>query len=197
MYKSALEKSNTSGNFCSRKCYTEYQKTLKGNKNNHYTRKDVKCPTCGRIFKALPSKMKMYKNTFCSFECKNAYMKEYIGGEKNCNWKGGESKYRGDFNEVKKKYFIGKQHCAICGKTTNIHIHHIIPYRLTQDNSINNLIPLCNKHHKQVEAATLKFIELFNGDGYIKAKNYMNCLLRGIQFETYSKIQRRKNELAD
>ena len=59
VYRSALEKSNTSGNFCSRKCYNEYQKTLTGSKNNHYTRVEKECPTCGKKFLALPSKIKM------------------------------------------------------------------------------------------------------------------------------------------
>lgn len=41
--------------------------------------------------------------------------------------------------------------CAICGTTKNLQVHHITPYRLTHDNSKQNLIPLCRKHHKWVE----------------------------------------------
>jgi hypothetical protein len=36
-------------------------------------------------------------------------------------------------------------------------VHHIVPYRLTHDNSPNNLIPLCKKCHKKAEAV---FVEL-------------------------------------
>ena len=69
--------------FCSRACYNKYQKTLTGDKNNHYTRVKHICPLCGKEFNALPSKIKEYKNTFCSKQCKNAYMYNYTGGEKN------------------------------------------------------------------------------------------------------------------
>ena len=31
-------------------------------------------------------------------------------------------------------------------------MHHIIPFRLTRDNSPTNLIPLCRACHKRVEA---------------------------------------------
>lgn len=30
-------------------------------------------------------------------------------------------------------------------------MHHIIPFRLTRDNSLTNLIPLCRACHKRVE----------------------------------------------
>lgn len=190
VYKSVIEKTNASGNFCCRKCYAEYLATLTGEKNRSYNREKVQCKTCGKIILRTPSKLNMYKNAFCSVECRGAYMKNYIGGENNCNWKGGASKYRGDFDDVKRKHFPGVQFCAVCGTTKGIHIHHIIPYRLTQDNSKSNLIPLCRKHHKIVEASTLRFIELFDNGGYGTAKRYLNYVLRERQFETYSVLNR-------
>ena len=33
-------------------------------------------------------------------------------------------------------------------------VHHIAPYRLTRDNSQENLIPLCVTHHKKIETMT-------------------------------------------
>jgi 5-methylcytosine-specific restriction endonuclease McrA len=41
--------------------------------------------------------------------------------------------------------------CAICGTFKRLDVHHIIPYRLTKDDSQDNLIPLCRRHHRQVE----------------------------------------------
>lgn len=128
-------------------------------------------------------------------ECKTEYFHNYVEGEKNGNWKGGAKSYRGDFEKVKKQHFAGAQVCAICGTSKGIHIHHIIPYRLTKDNGTDNLIPLCRKHHKMVEHATLKFIELFDCEGLETAKRYLNLLLRGYQFETAAVLMGlRKNE---
>jgi endogenous inhibitor of DNA gyrase (YacG/DUF329 family) len=189
VYKSALEKSNASGNFCGRECYNKYQETLVGEKSVSYKRMRVNCPNCGKELYVVPSRIRKYKNTFCSIKCRSEYMKEYVGGEKNANWKGGASRYRGDFEDVKKRHFYGIQHCAICGTSKKINIHHIIPYRLTHDNSVENLIPLCRRHHKIVESASLKFIELFGDEDYSVAEKYMNIILRSRQLETYTLLR--------
>lgn len=41
--------------------------------------------------------------------------------------------------------------CAICGNPI-INYAHIIPYSETQDNSPENIIPLCNEHHREYDA---------------------------------------------
>ena len=40
----------------------------------------------------------------------------------------------------------------MCGCGQHLQVHHIIPFRLTRDNSQTNLIPLCRACHKRVEA---------------------------------------------
>jgi hypothetical protein len=46
--------------------------------------------------------------------------------------------------------------CALCGTMEKLHVHHIIPFRISRDNSQKNLIPLCRSHHKRVEMLYLK-----------------------------------------
>jgi 5-methylcytosine-specific restriction endonuclease McrA len=44
--------------------------------------------------------------------------------------------------------------CQGCGKTTNttkLSVHHIIPYRLTKDNSLENLMVFCAPCHMKTE----------------------------------------------
>ena len=38
-----------------------------------------------------------------------------------------------------------------CNVTDKLHVHHIKPFRISEDNSLENLITLCPKHHKIVE----------------------------------------------
>lgn len=153
------ERTNGSGNFCCRRCYNEYQRTLLKEKNNHCTGSVAKCANCGKDVWQIPSREKLYKNRFCSKKCKSEYHHQYIEGEKNCNWKGGIAQTRGsDFERIKREKFQNS-YCALCGTKEKIHIHHIIPYRLTQDNSYENLIPLCAKHHKIVENLFVKNLE--------------------------------------
>lgn len=153
------KKTNSSGNFCCKRCYSEYQKTLTKEKNNHSTGCVVKCANCGKEVWQIPSKAKIYQNRFCSKKCKSEYHHIYIEGEKNCNWKGGIAQSRGKDFEVIKREKFQNSYCALCGRKEHIHIHHIIPYRLTQDNGYENLIPLCAKHHKMVESIFVKQLE--------------------------------------
>jgi len=39
-----------------------------------------------------------------------------------------------------------------CNETQCLHVHHINPRRISNDNSLDNLITLCEKHHSIVEA---------------------------------------------
>ena len=182
-------KTNASGNFCCRQCYNLYLKTLKGEKNKSYNRISHKCNECGKELKIIPAKMKEYKKHFCSLKCRSEHYAKEFSGEKNSNWKGGHKKRKGDFVLAKRKYFKGKQFCAICGTTKNIHIHHIIPYRYTEDNSKSNLIPLCRSCHRKVEIITWDLIDEFEKEKYMQLKFFLNSILRTKQMATYCFIK--------
>ncbi len=58
--------------------------------------------------------------------------------------------------------------CAMCGASCQmsarrLETHHITPYRLTQDNSPENLIPLCSRCHKIIEVATVGWLKESGG----------------------------------
>ena len=49
--------------------------------------------------------------------------------------------------------------CQDCGKNhheTILAVHHIVPYRITQDDSLNNLITYCRSCHMKAEAICIK-----------------------------------------
>lgn len=49
-----------------------------------------------------------------------------------------------------------KHNCARCGSSNKLDVHHIIPYKISKDNSLNNLVVLCRLCHKLVEDNNLK-----------------------------------------
>ena len=167
-YKSSIKGGK---NFCDLQCMRNYEKTLTQKRKCHY---------CGKEFYVYKSALRTPNTNgkYCSRDCcdkaKIMPYKEYD---------------RGNFEEVKAKYFSYPQFCAICGTTKNIHIHHIIPYRLTQDNSPSNLVPLCIKHHPEYEKASLGFIELMKDD-YETAKVMLNNMWRAKQRVTMQVIRR-------
>ena len=83
------------------------------------------------------------------------YGKKHEGinaGEKNAFWKGGVATltWRGlgwkrRSKEIRKR---DNNTCQGCGSRGNLQVHHIIPYRISKDNSDKNLITLCNHCHQ-------------------------------------------------
>nr|DAM25456.1 MAG TPA: NinG protein [Caudoviricetes sp.] len=155
-------------NYCSRDCM-EKSKAAKKIRET--------CKWCGKVFYVYASSIETSNaaGKFCSTKCYHKSMT--IDGERT---------YAG-FQTSKKLNFKGKQFCAVCGGTRNIHIHHIIPNRLTHDQSKTNLIPLCAKHHPQIEAVTREFIAAMDGD-IETAGTLLKTALRDRQFQTYSML---------
>ena len=110
--------------YCSRKCYLSVPKNQSRNKGKHWT---------------------------LTPEQKIRYTTQQLG-EKNHQWKGGISdkrdkpEYKRFLRQVTKRY--GK-FCIVCGALENIKFHHLNAYKRYPDQAmdINNVIPICNKHH--------------------------------------------------
>lgn len=86
---------NESGNFCNRRCYAEFQKSLTGEKANQWKggkRVSLTCAECNVVFEIKPGLV--YNRTtgvyrrFCSKDC---WHKARARGWENPNWKGGRS----------------------------------------------------------------------------------------------------------
>lgn len=102
------------------------------------------CKQCSGIFIAPKSRLNGKTNStanFCSRPCYNLFLCEpEKAGSRGPGWTGAR-------NEALRR----NPFCAFCGKFSHLHVHHIVPYRLTKDNRQENLIPLCRRHHKQLE----------------------------------------------
>lgn len=58
------------------------------------------------------------------------------------------------WNKIRKESLKRAPFCALCGALSKLHVHHIVPYRINQDNQQRNLVPLCCRCHKRVEIST-------------------------------------------
>jgi len=85
------------------------------------------------------------------------YGKKHIGlngGEDNTFWKGGVStlNYRGiGWDRISEDLRKERKKCEVCGTKKDLRVHHKIPYRISKDNSKNNLMVVCNKCHGKIE----------------------------------------------
>lgn len=185
IYTSSLN-TNTSGNYCNRDCYSKSLKEITGSSHRDYKRIIKHCKCCDNEIKVI--KAREHTHNYCSLKCRD---KDRIGKfieENNPNWRGGHKKRKGNFEQVKRKNFNGINFCSLCGTFKKIHIHHIVPFRYTQDNSLSNLISLCCSCHRKVESVTWKVID--SGIDMKTLKYIMSSTLREKQMITYIKIKK-------
>lgn len=78
----------------------------------------------------------------------------WSSGPNHGNWKGGQQEYRGlDWRQQRRLALERDNHtCQRCDKTKEElgqepDVHHKVPYRDTQDNSLDNLVSLCKPCH--------------------------------------------------
>lgn len=79
--------------------------------------------------------------------------------EQNPNWRGGKMTAHGAAWESAKRQAHRRDgyKCVKCNSTKQLEVHHIIPYRYTQDNRLENLITLCHKCHANEERKSLTY----------------------------------------
>ena len=107
--------------------------------------------------------LKSSKNT-------DRYLDKYRG-EKNWAWRGGYDWNRGsDWGKQRRKTRKRDNNtCQCCGTTSkevgkNLDVHHIIPYRISKSNDLENLITLCPNCHIKADWEFRKLEEEFGND---------------------------------
>jgi 5-methylcytosine-specific restriction endonuclease McrA len=133
-------------------------------------RKDDIIPEICCICKCLFIKRsRKKKQRHCSVKCYNVTKSRRMSGRKNYFYKNGGAKkktsYRGEgWGETRRRvYERDNWSCAICGVKCGkkkIQCHHIVPFRISKDNSDENLITLCISCHGRIESR----FEIFNAD---------------------------------
>jgi len=77
------------------------------------------------------------------------------------SYNGPSKEYGPSWNKRRFAIFAATQfRCFNCGKYAkgDLQLHHIIPIKISHDNSSKNLVPLCSRCHKKVHEKWLKSI---------------------------------------
>lgn len=130
--------------------------------NRIFQNKSVKiiCETCGKEFVKPLCRTKDNRckksGRFCSQKCYGIWMSKNMEGDKNPAWLGGISKdfskwgSRGQYRRL--RYLVFKRDnytCQICEKQKDLNIHHVIPYKISKNNDLENLITICRSCHSK------------------------------------------------
>lgn len=102
------------------------------------------CPVCGNEFESKIGNKE--ERTTCSYSCSNTYFRS---GQNNPNWGYGEN---GDEKNGYRRICFDnhKKECLICGENKIVAVHHYDENR--NNNSPENLIPMCPTHHQYVHS---------------------------------------------
>jgi 5-methylcytosine-specific restriction endonuclease McrA len=105
------------------------------------------CCNCGKEFSpSYPSYIKRYTDhPACSAKCSGEMRQKH-------NKLPREDLTKSSWQIIRKEIIErdGFQ-CSICSGTKRLSVHHIIPWRISKDNSPDNLITLCASCHSKIE----------------------------------------------
>ena len=68
--------------------------------------------------------------------------------------------YTEDWDTIRKQvYARDGNRCVMCGKKGRLHAHHIVPVRISHNNSLSNLVSLCEHCHKRIEEVGFSILQ--------------------------------------
>ena len=112
---------------------SHFDRSRKQREKRKYKIIKKECPVCGDEFETQKGHKR--EKTTCSYSCSNTHFRS---GKNNGRWDG--RSYRGIC------FTYHKKECVVCGEDKIVEVHH---YDGNHDNnSKENLIPLCSTHHK-------------------------------------------------
>jgi 5-methylcytosine-specific restriction endonuclease McrA len=138
----ALKRNKTPKYYCSRSCLLA---AMKQTKPIH------SCAYCGGTIRRAPSGIRTAQtNAYCSAKCRGKHQR----GAAHTRWRGGTYTWRGP--HWRKQSLAARTRdaftCQRCGAVgVYVAAHHIIPYRISHDSSLDNLITLCRVCHTKTE----------------------------------------------
>jgi hypothetical protein len=113
-------------------------------KPSKYEKINKICPICNTSFETKIGNKE--EKTTCSYSCSNKYFRS---GKNHPNWGYGEN--GNEKNGYRRICFDNhKKECIICGENKIVSVHHYDENR--NNNSPENLIPLCLTHHQYVHS---------------------------------------------
>lgn len=77
--------------------------------------------------------------------------------------------YTENWDDIRKKVYARDGYrCVLCGKKGKLHAHHIVPVKISKDNSLSNLVSVCNKCHRKLEQIGFAILERGGGRAEIR-----------------------------
>ena len=116
------------------------------------------------------------------------------GMDKPSSFKRKQELYSRNWDDIRKMVYTRDNHrCVMCGRKGKVHAHHIVPVKVSRDNSLSNLVTVCERCHKKLEAVGFTILE--NGGSRVDVKRAefrMIAEAKKKRLEKYNKLLEEK-----
>lgn len=134
--------------YCSRECSLPVVQA-----GRRVSRVKRKCEHCGETVRRVPSQFENRDHVFCSNECRARWRSESgeFHGEGNPLWNGGSSKWWKQKARERDDFTCQVDDCSVRDEGRGTHAHHKLPKEAGGEDSLENLVTLCDHHHQVAE----------------------------------------------
>ena len=150
--------------FCNLNCRDGY--SMKYGKG--FSAKEIICAHCGKSFVAKGA-TSSGNRLYCSHRCYGLSKRGKMSGDRNPSYIDGSTpvantrvknaRWKEIAKEIRERDYDTCQRCDVRGYS--FPVHHIIPYRISEDNSPNNLVTLCSNCHGWADTHLEESIKFF------------------------------------
>lgn len=132
----------------------------------------------------------MYQKTF------NPNVKRNGNGKKVQQAKQRVKLYSENWDAIRKRcYARDGYRCVLCGKKGKLHAHHIVPVKISKDNSLSNLVSVCDKCHRKLE--TIGFTILERGGGRAEIRRAELEIIMEAKKDRLNKYMEKREKIHD
>lgn len=102
--------------------------------------------------------------------------------------------YTENWDGIRKKvYQRDGYRCVLCGKKGKISAHHIVPVKVSKDNSLSNLVSVCDKCHRKLEAIGLRILQEGGSRSTVR-RTELTMIMESKRDRMQKYLERTKNE---
>lgn len=103
---------------------------------------------------------KKYSNSGFSYQKKFVPASKRAKSKKTQSTSQKKSLYTENWDEIRRACYKRDGHrCVMCGIKGKLSAHHVVPVRISHNNSLSNLVSLCSSCHKKIEEVGFSILQ--------------------------------------
>lgn len=127
------------------------------------------------------------------FQYRKKFKPNIKRGNSSADVKNKDDLYSKNWESIRKLvYRRDGNRCVLCGQKGKLHAHHLVPVKISHSNSMSNLVSVCEKCHRRLEAIGFSILE--NGGSQLDVRKAELTLIMEEKKKRYEMYLKRLNE---